>query len=98
MKYFSASILLLSSVALGACVPSGENTFIFNANNTVGGQLNGQPVVGTYTANANEVCSAYTAPQRLAGQELCSVPVIDGGTVVFNRRNGSSSPVYTIGG
>ena len=77
----------------------GDNvTFIINADGTMGGSLNGEPVVGTYEANAKESCSVYTSPKALVGREFCSTPVITGNTVIFNRRDGSQSQVYVIKG
>ena len=76
----------------------GKNaTFIFNGDGTVGGQFRDNPIVGTYSSSATEICSNLTAPANLAG-DYCSTPAIDGNTVVFNRRDGSQSPVYTIEG
>jgi hypothetical protein len=75
----------------------GENiTFIVNADGTMGGTARDLPVVGTYSANAAETCSTYSSPEFLAGREFCSIPIISGDTVVFNRRDGSQSQVYTI--
>lgn len=73
-------------------------TFIVGADGTMGGTFKGEPVVGTYTATATESCSIYTSPEALTGREFCSVPVITGNTVVFNRRDGSVSPAYSIQG
>lgn len=68
-----------------------------NADGTMGGQICGEPVVGTYKANAKQACSVFTSPERLVGREFCSVPEFrDDGTVVFNRTDGGTSPVYTI--
>ncbi|MFY0679567.1 MAG: hypothetical protein JXR13_03235 [Thalassovita sp.] len=72
------------------------STFILSGDGTVGGLLRGDPIVGTYDANAREICSTYSKPQALAGKEFCSVPTIDGNTVVFKRRDGSNSPIYYI--
>lgn len=59
--------------------------------------IGGNPVVGTYVANAKEMCSVYRLPERLVGREFCSTPVYnDDGTLTFSRREGSSSPIYTI--
>ncbi|MEM9307812.1 MAG: hypothetical protein AAGA74_10975 [Pseudomonadota bacterium] len=94
----SATPSVVSSL-VGKTLVTGNTTFIFNQDGTVGGSLNGETIVGVYSADASQVCSSYTAPARFAGVgEICSVPVIDGGTVVFNRTNGSRSPVYTIEG
>jgi len=77
----------------------GDNiTFIINADGTMSGTARGEAVVGTYEANAKETCSTYTAPAFLTGREFCSTPLIKGNTVVFNRRDGSQSQVYTIKG
>lgn len=73
-------------------------TFIFNADGTVGGSLRGEDIMGTYDADATEICSTYTAPDFLTGREFCSTPEVDGDTVIFNRRDGSQSPAYTISG
>ena len=72
--------------------------FIFNPDGTVGGTMAGEDIVGIYSADASEVCSTYTAPERLTGQEFCSTPTIDGDTVVFHRRDGSNSGTYVIDG
>ncbi|TMV04773.1 hypothetical protein FGK63_16955 [Ruegeria sediminis] len=79
-------------------VSEGGTTFIFYPDGTVGGSYRGEPVVGTFSADAREVCSTYTAPKNLVGQEFCSTPAIDGAVVVFNRRDGSQSPPYSIRG
>lgn len=80
-------------------VAADGTTFVFNADGTAGGSFRGEAVAGTYSANASEVCSTYTAPQTLVDVgEICSVPAIDGDTVIFNRRNGSQSQAYTIQG
>lgn len=79
-------------------VAENGNTFILNPDGTVGGTFGGEPLVGTFSASEGEICSTYTAPARLAGQEFCSTPDIDGGTVVFNRRDGSQSALYNIQG
>ncbi|MCT4559114.1 MAG: hypothetical protein N4A61_13780 [Pelagimonas sp.] len=71
---------------------------ILGADGSVGGEINGKAVVGTYSANATEMCSTYSAPDFLKDKEFCSTPVISGSTVVFQRRDGSSSPVYNIKG
>ena len=77
--------------------PSGT-FFLFRPGGVVeGGTSNGDPIVGTYVADASEVCSTLTAPASIAG-EYCSMPVYDGDTVIFHRRNGTKSPLYTIGG
>ena len=84
---------------IGKTLVAGESTFIFNADGTVGGKLATGPIVGTYTATATQVCSTYSSPSNLVGLgELCSAPVIAGDTVIFNRTNGSQSPLYTIEG
>lgn len=70
--------------------------FVFNSDGTVGGMFRGEEVVGTYDANGKEVCSIYTAPELLTGREYCSVPEIVDNTVIFNRRDGSQSGLYTI--
>ncbi|MCG7493571.1 hypothetical protein [Thalassobius sp. Cn5-15] len=78
---------------------SAEGTiFILNADGTVSGEIKGDPVVGSYTTTATEVCSTYSAPDFLTGREYCSTPVIEAGTVVFNRRDGTKSAVYAIEG
>ena len=84
---------------LGKTLTTGNNTvLILNADGTIGGQDDqGNTIVGTYTANAAEICSTLTAPARFAG-ERCSVPVFEGDTVIFNRRDASQSPPYTIQG
>ncbi len=73
-------------------------TFIINADGTMGGNVRGEAVVGSYVATSTETCSTYTAPEFLTGREWCSVPVIEGNTVVFNRADGSQSPTYEIQG
>lgn len=71
---------------------------VIQSGGTMSGTIRGEQVVGEYTANATEICSTYSAPDFLTGREFCSVPEITGNTVVFQRRDGSTSPVYTIGG
>jgi len=85
---------------IGKTLVAGDSTFIFNSDGTVGGNIgSGAAIEGTYSATATEVCSSYSAPARLADLgQLCSVPVISDGTVIFNRTNGSQSPLYTIEG
>ena len=75
-----------------------ENGTIFqlNRDGTMSGTLNGEDVVGVYTIDGAETCSTYTAPAVLVDGEYCSVPQIDGDTVVFNRLDGSTSQPYTI--
>lgn len=74
------------------------NVIILKSDGTVGGMIRNKAVVGTYSADATEICSTYTAPDFLVGKEYCSTPVVTGDTVIFNRRDGSQSPVYTIEG
>lgn len=81
---------------IGKSLVAENATFIFNSNGTMGGQLRGEAVSGTYVATDAEVCSTYTAPEALTGREFCSVPAIGDGSVVFNRRDGSQSPAYAI--
>ncbi len=83
---------------VGKRLVSGDITFIINADGTMGGEARGEPIVGVYKATATESCSTYTSPEFLTGREFCSSPVISGDTVIFNRRDGSQSPVYTIEG
>ncbi|MEE4187055.1 MAG: hypothetical protein V2I76_01230 [Roseobacter sp.] len=71
--------------------------FIIGSDGTMSGTWRGQAIAGTYEATATEICSDLTAPAPIAG-ERCSTPVIADDTVVFNRRDGSTSPVYTIQG
>lgn len=83
---------------IGKTLTVGNAFFVLNADGTLTGQNpDGDAIIGTYTANATEICSAITTPPGFAG-ERCSVPVYDGNTVLFNRRDGSQSPVYTIEG
>lgn len=79
-------------------VSSSGNVFLIKPDGTMGGKIRGEDVVGTYTASSTETCSVYTAPAFLVGKEYCSVPAIDGDTVVFNRRDGTKSAVYKIEG
>lgn len=80
-------------------VAEDGTTFIFNEDGTVGGMNGGgEEIVGSYEATGAEICSTFTAPANLVGREFCSTPMIDGDTVVFNRRDGSSSPAYMIKG
>lgn len=76
---------------------SGDS-IILNADGTVGGQIRGGEVSGTYVATAKDLCSVYTSPDVLKGKEFCSVPKIDGDTVIFHRSNGTTSPTYNIQG
>ena len=79
-------------------VAENGTVFVFNRNGTMGGSLDGEPVVGTYKASETEVCSSYTSTQSIVGRTFCSKPEISGDTVVFNRRDGSRSQPYKIGG
>ena len=84
---------------IGKTLTGPQATFIFNADGTVGGSFRDDPIVGVYTASATEVCSTYSAPANFADLgEICSKPAISGDQVVFNRRDGSTSPTYSIGG
>lgn len=78
----------------------GSTTFLFLPDGVVGGNTSsGDPIVGTYAPDGEKVCSSYSAPEQLAGLgTICSTPVVDGDTVVFNRTDGSQSPVYEISG
>lgn len=79
-------------------VASDGSVFLFNQDGTVGGNFRGEQIVGTYEANAQEVCSTYSEPKNLTGREYCSAPQISGDTLIFNRRDGSQSQPYKIGG
>lgn len=79
-------------------VAENGTVFLIRSDGTMGGQLGGKKVIGTYKANARESCSVYTAPEQLTGREFCSTPQIDGDTVIFNRRDGTKSQKYKIGG
>ncbi|WP_424968081.1 MULTISPECIES: hypothetical protein [unclassified Dinoroseobacter] len=79
-------------------VAADGTTFKFMSDGSVGGMLGGEEIVGAYTVDGAEICSTYSAPERLTGREFCSVPSIDGESVVFNRRDGSQSAVYNIQG
>lgn len=83
---------------LGKVIASeGGTSFLFAADGTIEGTFRGEaPIVGTYTADGREVCSTYSSPEQLTGREYCSVPDITGNQIVFNRRDGSQSPVYVI--
>jgi hypothetical protein len=72
--------------------------FTFDANGNVGGMIDGGEIVGTYEADATQICSTYSEPARLAGSEFCSVPDINGDTIIFRRSDGSQSQPYTISG
>ena len=78
----------------------GDGTvFLINSDGSVGGLFRGEaPIVGSYTENDGEICSTYTEPENFRDLKVCSVPDVTGNTVVFNRRNGSQSQPYTIGG
>ncbi len=78
-------------------VSEGGTTFNFRPNGTITGVFRGsEPIAGTYTSTAREVCSTYTSPDQLTGREYCSVPQVNGLNVIFNRRDGSQSPTYVI--
>ncbi|MEM1232697.1 MAG: hypothetical protein AAGH70_01095 [Pseudomonadota bacterium] len=79
-------------------VAEDGTTFIFMPAGAVAGTIRGEDVVGTYEATASEICSTYSSPEFLTGQEFCSTPEVTGDTVVFNRRDGSQSAVYAIEG
>jgi hypothetical protein len=84
---------------VGKTLTSANGTiFTFDGNGNVGGALDGSTIVGTYEADAIQICSTYSEPARLAGSEFCSVPDIDGDTVIFRRTDGSQSQPYTISG
>lgn len=71
--------------------------FEYKADGTIGGLLGGKSeITGTYTADAEKTCNTYTAPPPLVGGERCSIPRVDGSTVVFVRDDGSESAPYTI--
>ncbi|MEH6478396.1 MAG: hypothetical protein V7727_22075 [Sneathiella sp.] len=91
-----AGIEKVSDPLVGKRLVSGTSTLIINPDGTMGGEIREEAVVGTYTSNEKEICSTYSSPDFLTGKEFCSVPVIVGDTVVFNRRDGSQSPAYTI--
>lgn len=73
-------------------------SFVYNADGTIGGNMSGEAVTGTYTVHATDACSVFATPANLKGKEFCSTPKINGDTVVFHRRDGSTSPAYKIGG
>ena len=73
-------------------------TFLYHANGTVTGTAWDKPVAATYEASADEICTTFSAPDRLKGKEFCSKPMIDGDEVIFHRRDGSKSPPYKIEG
>lgn len=77
-------------------IAENGTVFTFSNDGVVGGTLDGAPIVGVYSATASEVCSIYTAPERLSGREYCSTPQIDGDMVIFVRRDGSRSQQYRI--
>ncbi|WP_139176581.1 hypothetical protein [Jannaschia faecimaris] len=79
-------------------VADNQTVFLFNSDGTVGGTIRGEEIVGTYIADSREICSNYSEPEFLAGQEYCSVPDLDGETVIFKRRDGSESQPYTFEG
>ncbi|WP_425041176.1 hypothetical protein [Primorskyibacter sp. S187A] len=84
---------------VGKQLVSDDGTvFLFGADGTVGGTIRGEAIMGSYSATAKEICSTYSAPDFLTGREYCSTPVQNGNTVVFNRRDGSSSQPYEIKG
>ena len=82
---------------VGKNLVSENATFIFDRDGTFGGNFRGEPIVGTYTASATEICSTITEPENIAG-ERCSTPEYNGNTVIFNRRDGSQSALYQIEG
>ncbi len=76
----------------------GGATFIYNADGTVNGSMRDKPVSGVYTVHATDACTVFSAPEQLKGKEYCSTPKIEGDTVVFHRRDGSTSAEYKISG
>ena len=83
---------------VGKQLVADGTVLVIGADGTVTGTTgDGEALQGTYTADATQVCSVMTAPPAFAG-ERCSVPVIDGNTVTFERSDGRTSPVYTIEG
>lgn len=84
---------------IGKRLAAADGTvFLIQPDGTMGGQLGGAEIVGTYTANATESCSVYTAPEQLTGREFCSTPQIEGDTVIFLRRDGTKSQPYKVTG
>ncbi len=83
---------------LGKRLISGQATFLFKADGSVGGSFDGNAIVGTWRSDESEICSEYTAPENFVNLKPCSKPVVSGDTVVFNRRDGSQSAVYRIEG
>lgn len=80
-------------------VNDSGTSFNYLPDGTITGVFRGaEPIAGTYTSTAREICSTYASPEQLTGQEYCSVPEISGSTVIFNRRDGSQSPAYQIQG
>jgi len=83
---------------VGKRLVASEAVFLYKDDGTIGGTLRGERVVGTYTADARELCSTYSEPEILRNREFCSTPAFDGNEVVFTRRDGSQSVLYRIEG
>jgi hypothetical protein len=79
-------------------VSDGGDVFLIRSDGTIGGQIQGDPIAGTYETDGTEICSVYTSPAMLAGREFCSTPVVTGDRLIFERRDGSRSQAYTIDG
>lgn len=83
---------------VGKKIASKSGTvFEYLADGTIGGLLRGEtPIKGVYTADAEKVCTTYSAPEMLAGKERCSKLELNGKTIIFIRGDGSKSKPYTI--
>lgn len=79
-------------------VADNGTVFVFNKDGTMGGEMGGKPIVGTYVIEGNEICSTYSEPANLAGRDFCSVPTMLGDRIIFVRRDGSKSQPYAIEG
>ena len=79
-------------------ISENGTVFLFNADGTIAGELGGEAINGVYKADANEICSSYTSPPQLTEREYCSQPVIEDGSAVFVRRDGTRSQTYRIEG
>jgi hypothetical protein len=82
---------------IGKKLTAGDTILVLNPDGTIGGSSRGSALIGNYSATSAQICSSYSAPKGLAGLgEICSVPVIAGDTVIFNRTDGTKSPLFTI--
>lgn len=71
--------------------------FEYRADGTIGGLLGGKmEIEGKYLADGEKSCTLYSAPEPLLHGVSCSIPRIEGNSVIFLRDDGSESAPYVI--